>query len=432
MHRNLDRRVEVLVKLPSTDRGRRGRRRARPRLRRAHRQGWDLDADGTWTQADLARRRAAAQPPGAAASATHRRRRLGQAAPPEHANVTEGSIAPATRATFACSGGGGRLSRDLDEVLAVVRLGEGAEAVEVDRRPSAHGHAERGDGGDRRGADAALEQGALAEDRAGPELGERRCRRRRPGRCRRARGRARRPRLALAGQLGALRQVADLGSLAAAHDVVGQLALQLALHRDDQRRRGRGRPTGVRIPEGVRHPAVPGRPARSSARPCPSGAVHPVPREGARTRELHLAGAVGPQRQRRAWSTRAAPASGRTAGAAPAAAAARRCARRPSARTAPTRRSCTGSRRSTGSGAARKVAPILPTRTVVAPITRPLPSGRARRRRPRPSSTSAQTESRLANRNLSWRHSSWTSSGAAQRGPAAACPSGRAAGPSRS
>ena len=77
-------------------------------------------------------------------------------------------------------------------------------------------------------------------------------------------------------------------------------------------------------------------------------------------------------------------------------------------RTAPS--SCAGSGRSTGSGAARKVAPILPTRTVVAPITRPLPGSRPASTT-RPSSTSAQTESRLANRNLSWRHSSCSSSG---------------------
>ena len=66
-----------------------------------------------------------------------------------------------------------------------------------------------------------------------------------------------------------------------------------------------------------------------------------------------------------------------------------------------------GSLRNVGIEPARKVAPIRPTLTVVAPITSPLPGSKPWSTT-RPSSTSAHAVSRFANRNLSSRQSSWT------------------------
>ena len=243
-----------------------------------------------------------------------------------------------------------------------------------------HGHPQRGHRGDRRGARAALEQGTLAEDGAGPELGERAGRRRRPGRCRRARGRARRPaspcrvssapsgRLRISGRAPPRMMSSDSSPL------------QLALHGHDQRRPVVVRPRAC-APRTSAPSSRPGRRARSSARPCPSA------------RRPSAAGTRSPRRARPRSTRRPASSAAsvvhtsgacqRTYGGCGTGRGSGIAVRPPTVctnRTAPS--SCTGSRRSTGSGAARKVAPILPTRTVVAPITSPLCSVDARQRRP--------------------------------------------------
>ncbi len=153
----------------------------------------------------------------------------------------------------------------------------------------------RGDGGDAGGAGAALEEGAFADHGSGAELGE---------------GVAVHvdadhavqdqvelvARVALAGELGVLLEVADRRACVALHDVLRQLALELALHRDDQCLAVVVRPRCA-YAEGVRHPAaLVGQPALQHDPPV--GSVDPVPREGARAGQLDVAAAVGAQRHR--------------------------------------------------------------------------------------------------------------------------------------
>ena len=188
MHRNLDRRVEVLVKLPSQGRSSEVIRAARPRLRPAHRRlgarlRRHLDPGhlprrrplrnlqelliGPRSAAPLPPRSPLAVRQGQRAS-THEQRDVDVAA--------AGSSTAARRSRHrwsACAVSGRSTSRSagllgVDQVLAVVGLGEGAEAVEVDRVAGGDGDPQRGDGGDGRGTGAALEEGALADHGAGP------------------------------------------------------------------------------------------------------------------------------------------------------------------------------------------------------------------------------------------------------------------------
>src|SRR5262245_26080706 len=65
-----------------------------------------------------------------------------------------------------------RRSGRLEQVFAVVPAGEGAQPIAVDRLERHGGDPTGGAGTQRRGARATLEQRPLADDRAGPDLGQ--------------------------------------------------------------------------------------------------------------------------------------------------------------------------------------------------------------------------------------------------------------------
>ena len=75
MHRNLDRRVEVLVRLPVAGRGARGRAACSTWPSTRHTAGWELDSDGTWTRPVPRRPDGCWRPPGDADRPTARRPR---------------------------------------------------------------------------------------------------------------------------------------------------------------------------------------------------------------------------------------------------------------------------------------------------------------------------------------------------------------------
>ena len=199
MHRNLDRRVEVLVKLPSPAEV----QEVAGVLDLAfdeHTAGWELDSDGTWTQAESPDDKPLLNLQEQLV-ATHRRRRAsglrGGSGPPRTCECDGGgSRSPpcATLATFACSGGGGGAGQSEP---TSTRSSRWCDSARVRRRsrsiagPVGDGDAEGRDGGDGGGAGAALQQRALADDRAGAELGEHVARRPRRGPRRREPGRAR-------------------------------------------------------------------------------------------------------------------------------------------------------------------------------------------------------------------------------------------------
>ncbi len=177
----------------------------------------------------------------------------------------------------------------------MVGLGEGAEVVHVDGFAGCDRYAQGGDGGDAGGAGAALEQCALADHGSGSQLGQ--------GvavdvdthhavqdEVELVAG------LALPGELGVLLEVADLRARVALHDVGRQLALEVALYRDDQRLAVVVRPRGA-YAERVRHPpALVGQPALQHDPTV--GVVDPVPRKGTCPGHLDVAAAVGSQRHR--------------------------------------------------------------------------------------------------------------------------------------
>ena len=180
--------------------------------------------------------------------------------------------------------------------------------------------------------------------------------------------------------------------------VAGHLALQRGLDRGDERGRVLVAPRRV-LAERVPVPLLEVGEARLR-RELALAVVHPVPREGARARATSTRRGRRRGSSARPSSRRAAPGTARTAGGSRGAGPGRPV-RPPTVCTNVADVSVvSGSRRISGMTPAANVASLMPSRTVVAPITTPL-SGAYPARRCVPSSTSIHARSRFAKRNAS-------------------------------